>query len=347
MAVAVGGPAPFGARPERDLQDREALARLRALEADLDPGTIRLLEALGPRAGWRCLEVGAGGGSIAAWLCRRVGPTGRVLATDPDPRFLDALAALDAPNLEVRRHDVATDELPARAFELVHTRGVLEHLPAPARAAALGRLAAALTPGGWLLAEAGDYVSWAPAAVCPAARAALFTEASTAVLRALPIDVFYGRHLAGDLQAQGLAEVAAEGRVALVHGASPAARSWRTAWAALGERIVASGVLTRQALAGFVALHDDPDFVWLGPVAVAAWGRRPLGPEGPEGPEAVAVQEDGRPTAAGSGNRHRPYEAGGAQDVRRSGTALLGPAHPRRDHPDLLPTPPTPYEACP
>ena len=40
-----------------------------------------------------CLEVGAGGGSIAHWLCQAVGPTGRVLATDIDP----GLVAIDAP----------------------------------------------------------------------------------------------------------------------------------------------------------------------------------------------------------------------------------------------------------
>src|SRR5262245_60645354 len=97
------------------LQDHEALGRLRALEAALDSGTIRFLEALGTCEGWRCLEVGAGAGSIAAWLCQRVGATGHVLATDLDTRFLDAL---DAPNLEVRRHDITTDELPEGAFDL-------------------------------------------------------------------------------------------------------------------------------------------------------------------------------------------------------------------------------------
>ena len=34
------------------------------------------------------LEIGAGGGSIARWLAERVGPTGSVLATDIDPRFI-------------------------------------------------------------------------------------------------------------------------------------------------------------------------------------------------------------------------------------------------------------------
>ncbi|HET9109188.1 MAG TPA: hypothetical protein VFN78_00040, partial [Ktedonobacterales bacterium] len=59
-------------------QDR----RLARLEAWFDPGTIQHLEALGVGPGWRCLEVGAGAGSIAAWLCNRVGPEGSVLATD-------------------------------------------------------------------------------------------------------------------------------------------------------------------------------------------------------------------------------------------------------------------------
>ena len=117
--------------------------------------------------------MGAGAGSIAAWLCQRVGATGHVLATDLDTRFLDAL---DAPTLEVRRHDITTDALPEGAFDLIHIRAVLEHLPPPARAAALGRMVAALKPGGWLLAESGDYVSWTPATALPAERAACFVR---------------------------------------------------------------------------------------------------------------------------------------------------------------------------
>jgi hypothetical protein len=57
-------------------------ARLRTLETLFDPGTIRYLEARGVAPGWRCAKVGAGRGSIAAWLYDRVGPEGSVLATD-------------------------------------------------------------------------------------------------------------------------------------------------------------------------------------------------------------------------------------------------------------------------
>jgi tRNA A58 N-methylase Trm61 len=80
-------------------------ARLATVEELLDPGSIRHLDALGVAPGWRCLEIGAGGGSIAQWLCGRVGPYGAVTGTDLDTRYL---AALDEVNLDVRRHDVTT-----------------------------------------------------------------------------------------------------------------------------------------------------------------------------------------------------------------------------------------------
>jgi len=119
-----------------------ARERLRSLEDWLDPGTIRHLRARGVGAGWRCLEVGAGAGSIAVWLCGQVGPAGEVLATDIDTRFLETL---NEPNLRVQRHDVTADELPAGSFDLVYCRLVLAHLPQ--RQAVLRKLLASLRPG--------------------------------------------------------------------------------------------------------------------------------------------------------------------------------------------------------
>jgi ubiquinone/menaquinone biosynthesis C-methylase UbiE len=128
--------------------------RFASLEALYDPRTIRFLEGTGVGPGWHCMEVGGGSGSIAAWLADRVGVTGRVLVTDIDPRFLAGLAAAGRPNVEVRRHDVGADPLPESAFDLIHARLVLLHVPeAPA---AVARLVAALRPGGWLVVEDFD-----------------------------------------------------------------------------------------------------------------------------------------------------------------------------------------------
>lgn len=51
----------------------QAEQRFSSLEALFDPGTIRQLEAIGVDAGWNCLEVGGGGGSIARWRQRASG----------------------------------------------------------------------------------------------------------------------------------------------------------------------------------------------------------------------------------------------------------------------------------
>jgi SAM-dependent methyltransferase len=125
--------------------------RLQSLEAWTDPLTIRQLEAVGTTAGWRCADVGAGAGSIARWLAARVGPSGSVVAADLDPRFLTELPD----SVEVRRHDISTEDLEANAYDLVHCRAVLIHLARPE--VALARMVAALKPGGWLVVEDGDW----------------------------------------------------------------------------------------------------------------------------------------------------------------------------------------------
>jgi len=53
--------------------------------------------------------VGGGGGSIASWLCELVGPTGGVLATDINTRFLQNIKHA---NFESREHDILKDPLP-------------------------------------------------------------------------------------------------------------------------------------------------------------------------------------------------------------------------------------------
>ena len=89
--------------------------RLHALEKALDGGTIKHLDSLGVDRGWRCLEVRAGGGSIAAWLCDRVGSQGTVVAADLDTTVL---RQLQRPNLAIHVHDVQRDELPYGEFDL-------------------------------------------------------------------------------------------------------------------------------------------------------------------------------------------------------------------------------------
>ena len=149
------GPGPGGtaADPDGYLLDNRldgADLRLAAIAALFDPVTFRHLAATGVGEGWRCWEVGAGGPTVSAWLADVVGPTGSVVATDvdltrfgPTPTGVEALV-----------HDVTADPPPGAAFDLIHARLVLVHLPA--RSEVVATLAAALRPGGWLVLEDAD-----------------------------------------------------------------------------------------------------------------------------------------------------------------------------------------------
>ena len=122
-----------------DHAGRETEQRFASLESCWDPVTIAHLDRIGVGAGWSCLEIGGGGGSLGAWLGQHVGPSGSVLVTDIDPRWIGVSTAS---NVEVRRHDIVDDELDDRRFDLVHARLVLLHLPERRRA--LAKMVAAL-----------------------------------------------------------------------------------------------------------------------------------------------------------------------------------------------------------
>jgi SAM-dependent methyltransferase len=64
------------------------------------------------------------------------------------------LGNLGEPNVDVRRCDITRDDVEPGCYDLVHSRLLLMHLGDPA--GALRRMAAALRPGGWLVAEEPD-----------------------------------------------------------------------------------------------------------------------------------------------------------------------------------------------
>jgi len=249
--------------------------RLDTLEELFDPGTIRQLEARGVAPGWRCLEVGAGGGSVAAWLGDRVAPDGSVLATDLDTKWV---AELSHPNLEVRVHDVLEDDLPEGEFDLVHVRLLLAWLRDPR--VGLERLIAALKPGGLLLAEEIDFVSSVPDPRMDAAPRALFERVANAHNTVLAeqhsFDPFYGRRVAGDLEDAGLTDTGSDGRAAMWRGGGPGGRIWRLSIDQLRDPIITSGLMSATEIDAALALCDDPRLTTMSPVMMAAWGRRPV-----------------------------------------------------------------------
>lgn len=250
---------------------QKARKRLTGLEAMADPGTIRHFEALGVGEGWNCLEAGAGGGSMTAWLCDRVGPNGSVVAVDINTRFVEDLKRS---NLDVRQLDIRQEELPVDTFDLVHTRALLGHLPDRRRA--IDKLVNALAPNGWLLAEELDFVAVAPVPGVDSRQAALFTKMLDAHHHVLDghLDPFYGRRVADDLSRSALDDIGSEGRTTILHGGSAGAMAWSLTFEQLSESMLDEQLVTERELDDVREALDDPAFAIQSMVFMAAWGRK-------------------------------------------------------------------------
>jgi SAM-dependent methyltransferase len=252
--------------------------RLTALEDLYDANTTARLAALGVDECWRCLEVGCGAGGIALWLSTRVGATGRVVATDLDPRFL---VDHDRDNLDVWQHDILTGPLDEGGFDLVHTRAVLEHIPR--RREALARLVAAVRPGGWVVVEDVDFggaMAPALARYCgPAEFGPVYERLVTAVavlFAKAGADPGLGAQLPGLLAEAGLDQVDGQVHAPLIRGGG--ARDWpRMTIEHLGPRLVSTGLLDEADLAQGLAAMADPSSHYLPPPMATVWGRRPIG----------------------------------------------------------------------
>jgi SAM-dependent methyltransferase len=250
----------------------EAGLRFTALSAIFDPPTFRRVEALGVAPGWRCWEVGAGGPSVPRGLAERVGPAGRVLATDIDISWTREAAG---PVVEVRRHDVARDDPPDEAFDLVHARLVLIHLPDRDRA--LRSMLAALRPGGRLLLEDADPALQplsSPYEHGPRERLAnRIRRGFRTMMAERGADLAYGRRLPAVLRAAGLLDVAAEVHFPL---ACPDCDLLETATVGhIRAGLVAGGHATEEEIDRHLANVAAGGMDLATAPMVSAWGRRP------------------------------------------------------------------------
>lgn len=261
-----------------DPSSDDELTRLRKLEELNDPATIAHLEAVGVGPGWRCLEIGGGAGSIARWLCERVGPKGRVVATDLDVRFLDQI---DAPNLEVRRHDILEDELEAGGYDLVHSRFLLEHLERYREA--LARMVDALAPGGWIVVEDVDFAvaimgdpnerpGYPPESVATAAE---MTSRLAALAKFRGIQGELGRRLPALLTEAGLEDVGAEGRLNFVWTGSEEAELGRLSLDRVTRVAADAGAISEEERERYMRSVTEPGQGYFSPLRFGAWGRKP------------------------------------------------------------------------
>ncbi|WP_045878774.1 class I SAM-dependent methyltransferase [Pseudofrankia sp. DC12] len=244
-------------------------ARLGAMATVCDPTSVRVLDELGVAAGWRCLEVGAGSGSIAVWLAERVAAAGQVVATDIDTGHLTDLTV---PHLTVLRHDITRDPAPdAAPFDLIHARFVLEHLPE--REGVLDRLASWLRPGGLIVIES---IAGFPLGSSPHPQFGRAMGAIDQVLaKTIGTDSTWARRFPGPLVDRNLVDVGTTVHLPTTGGANASALCWSLTLTRLRTRIREFDLVSDDTLDEALELLADPAFFDLAFATAIAWGRRP------------------------------------------------------------------------
>ena len=236
-------------------QHNAELARLRALEGVFDAGTRRYLLSTGLASGWRCLEVGAGAGSIATWLSQVVAPNGGAVAVDVNTRFL---SKLDAPNLDVREADIRAALLPGESFDLVHARFVLIHMSQWAEG--LDAMLAALKPGGWLILEEPDFSASRSFAGQPDLRRSFDNvhRAIQAMFSQRGMDYAFGARLPAVFQERSLEEISIENDAAIVCGGSPHALMMGMSTSVLGDKYIATKLAGAEDIERYARFAASP-----------------------------------------------------------------------------------------
>ncbi|MCJ1676373.1 class I SAM-dependent methyltransferase [Streptomyces sp. APSN-46.1] len=231
-----------------------------------DPWTRSRLRALGVGPGWRCLDVGAGTGTVARWLLDEA-HVDEVVALDQDTRHLAPLAG---PRLHPRTADLRDPGLDPGTFDLVHARFVLMHLPE--RRHLLSRLANWLAPGGWLVVS--DAVEVPNALDSSSAYRRTMDAMWQALNDTIGTDIASVPSYPRFLREEGLTDVAADLYCPPLTPGAAVTAFWLETWQRLRGALETTGRVDAETVDQALAYLSSPDLAELPPGMLTAWGRR-------------------------------------------------------------------------
>lgn len=252
--------------------------RLLSQAEQYKPAANWLLDQIGIQPGWRAVDIGCGPIGILNLLSQRVGPGGKVIGLEREPRFVDMaraeIATRGLDNVTVVQADGLNTDLKKSSFDLVHERLVLINVSA--REAFLTEMLSLLRPGGTVALEDVDNISW----LCQPAHPSwdVLLNAFHTVFHAGGGDGFIGRRLPVLLHTAGVQNIQTKVTVET----PPLGDYRRTHLISLidsvREKIIAKGVLDeatlnehREALAQHL---KDPATTVIDKLLVQCWGQK-------------------------------------------------------------------------
>ncbi len=238
---------------EPNLEDRE-LHRLRMIEAARDPSTIQFLHRTGIQAGWKCLEIGPGAGSMLKWIGEKVGTSGLVIGVEKKPIYLRKFSSLPYDIREGDFLEVGLDgllDLVYGRYFLIHNKNNMEHLR---------KIHGLLKPDGYAVLEEPDFTS-----------AKLLNDGSntsqhrvnSAICKMFldyGLDPAYGLRFPQNLRTAGFQIVEAHSTIHLCEGKSPIANLMAESAFVLSQEYQKTGEATANDIQQYVANAHNPEF---------------------------------------------------------------------------------------
>lgn len=255
------------------------LERLRLQARVWEPEAEAMLDRIGVRLGWRCVDLGCGAMGILGPLSRRVGAEGRVVGVDSDPKQLAAARAYVEEagwaNVDVLERDAYNTGLLRQAFDLVHVRFVFA--PVGRDDALLREMVALTRPGGMIAIQEPDAECWNCLPSHPA-----WERLKAVILEAFARgggDFNAGRRTYGMLRRVGLEEVRVRAAVIAVQDRHPYMRLPVQFATSLRKRILDDRLMTEGELDAAVAecerIASDPHSLVTSFLVTQVWGRKP------------------------------------------------------------------------
>ncbi|HEX6520848.1 MAG TPA: methyltransferase domain-containing protein [Streptosporangiaceae bacterium] len=237
----------------------------------------QLLDRVRITAGASVIDVGCGVLGIVDLLCARVGPQGRVVGVDREPRMLDAarqVAAQRGLSADFLLGDATDLVLPPDSFDLVHERTVLLNVADPARVVA--EMIRITRPGGVIALQEPDSSAW----VCDPPHPAW------GLLRAELLDAYrrngknfdMGRRIARLLRDAGLADVRVRATARVTNAADYYQTFLLTLTSLVRDQIIAGQRVSAAEFdahsASLRAHLQQPDTLTCQPTIWQAWGTK-------------------------------------------------------------------------
>ena len=252
--------------------------RLIRQATDYEPRARLLLDRIGVQPGSNVADIGCGPLGILHLLSERVGPLGRVVGLEREPRFAARaraeIARRGLTNVSIVDGDALATPLKKQSFDLVHERLVMINVSA--RETLLAEMLSLLRPGGTVVLEEVDNVSWLCQPAHPSWDAIL--HAFHAVFQADGGDPFVGRRLPELLRAAEVQDIQVAMSVDLALPGEYPRKHLVSLLDSVRDRVSSMGLLKdeeatahREAL---VAHLSDPATTVIDKLRVQAWGRK-------------------------------------------------------------------------